>query len=72
MIRVYIDNLTNVRLVAEVAVSAIVPSGTVKSFEAELVRTDGLPWAILPSGYILKASTVNAEAMNIAAFGGNY
>lgn len=71
MVRLFIDNLTNVRMYKEISVTAITPSGTVEAFSAvlELFGDDALD---LPSGYILKAGTHNAETFNIVAEGGNY
>lgn len=71
MVRLFIDNLTNVRLWKEVTIDAITPSGTVEAFSKviELFGDDALD---LPSGYILKAGTHNAEAFNVIAEGGNY
>lgn len=71
MIRLFIDNLTNVRLWKEIPVTAITPSGTVEAFSStlELLGEDALT---LPSSYILKAGTNNAETFNVIAEGGNY
>lgn len=71
MIRLYIYNTTNTRLWREIAVSAITPSATVAAFEQTLTLS-GEDALILPSGYILKASTEKAEAINVIAEGGNY
>ncbi len=72
MIRLFVDDAVGTRLIAEVAVTAGTPSSTVKTFEAELVRTDALPWITIPSGYKLFAATHNAEAFNVTAHGGDY
>ena len=69
MVRFFIDNLTNVRLWEEVSVSAITPSATVEVFKGEFVPTEPL---VLPSGYILKFSTHNAETFNIIQHAGDY
>lgn len=71
MIRLFIDDLTNKRLWKEVLVTAITVSATVAGFEytLQLFGEDALH---LPSGYILKASTEKAEAINVIAEGGNY
>jgi len=69
MVRLFIHDGSNARLYDEVAVTAITPSATVKSFEAEVVPATPL---ILPSGYSLRASTEQAEAFNVYAIGGNY
>lgn len=71
MVRLYVHDGSNARLVHEIAVSAITPSGTVASFAAEWVPTgaDGL---LLPAGYSLRASTHNAEEFVISAEGGDF
>jgi hypothetical protein len=57
------------KLYDEIAVSAITPSATVKAFQAELIPSTPL---ILPEGFILKASTHQAEGFNVFAIGGDY
>lgn len=71
MIRLFIDNLTNIRLWKEIPVTAITPSATVEAFSSiiELLGEEALT---LPSGYILKAGTEKAETFNVIAEGGNY
>lgn len=69
MIRLFIYNGAAYRLYDELAVTAIVPSGTVAAFEIELIPTKPL---VIPSGYKLAASTQNAETFNVFATGGNY
>lgn len=58
----------------EIAISAITATTTVASFTSEIVRTDGLPLAVLPSGYSLKCAVTvtQTHAMNVTAFGGDY
>lgn len=68
VIRIFIDNLTNKRLIAEVAVNAIAIGASAPSFEAVWMPESPL---IIPSGYIVIANTNNAEAMNLFAIGGN-
>lgn len=69
MVRLFIHDGSNARLYKEIAVTAITPSGTVQSFEAEYEPTTPL---VLQSGYSLRASTNNAETFNIIATGGDY
>src|SRR5437870_5085445 len=64
MVRLYISDGSNTRLWQEVAVTAITPSATVKTFQAELTRTDGKPLLVLPNTWKLRASTHNAETFN--------
>lgn len=72
MIRLFIDDLTNVRLWKEVPVDAITAAANTPAFEFELRNSDGSALVVIPSGYILKASTHNAEAINVTAVGGDY
>jgi hypothetical protein len=74
MVRLYIDDGTNVRLWTEVPVSAITVSASQPGFETNLGPTDPYaPLLVLPSSsYILKASTHNAEAINVQVFGGDF
>jgi len=55
-------------LLAEIAVSAVTPSGTVAAWSGEWAPTNGLS---LGDGHMLGVSTHNAEAFNVAAMGGN-
>ncbi|MGJ5163149.1 hypothetical protein [Bradyrhizobium sp. HKCCYLR1051] len=69
MIRFYLNDGTNKRLIKERAVAATTPSASVPGFEDEWTLTDGL---YLPSAsWSLMASTHNAETFNVFAFGGN-
>lgn len=72
MVRLFVDDGTNIRAIGEIPVTAITPSATVAAFTFEVYRLDGLPVAVLPSGYILKAGTHNAESFDVTAFGGEY
>jgi hypothetical protein len=69
MVRFYAYDGSNNRLILEVPVTAITPSGTVAAFTATPTLFDGFP---LPTGWIIKASTHNAETFNIIMKGGNY
>jgi hypothetical protein len=74
MIRLFIHDGTNARLLGEVPVTALTPSATLPSFEAQLntnTMTQILP-IILPTGFSLRASTNNAETFNIIALGGDF
>jgi hypothetical protein len=73
MVRLFVYDGTSVyALQKEISVSAITPSGTTAAFSYEWVRTDGLPLLVLPSGYVLKVGTQNAEAFVATAHGGTY
>lgn len=70
VVRLFIDDgASNIRMLKEVLVGAITPSGTVAAFIDETLYSEGL---ILPSGYILKAGTHNAETFNVIAEGADY
>jgi hypothetical protein len=69
MVRLFIDDGSNVRLIGEILVSAITVSATVAAFVADWTPPSDL---ILPDTWELQASTENAEAMNVIALGGNY
>lgn len=74
MIRLFIHDGTNARLLTELPVLALTPSATTPSWEAQLntnTMTQVLP-IILPSGYSLRASTNNAETFNVIAEGGDF
>lgn len=63
MVRLFITDGTTTRLIAEVPVTAITPSGTVQAFSADL--DSGMFPLILPPGWSLKAGTNNAETFNV-------
>ena len=74
MIRLFIHDGANARLLTEVPVTAITPSGTLPSWEAQLntnTMTQVLP-LVLPTGYSLHAATNNAETFNVIALGGDF
>lgn len=74
MIRLFIHDGTNARLLTELPVIAITPSATLPSWEAQLntnTMTQFLP-IILPTGYSLRASTEKAETFNVIAEGGDF
>lgn len=63
MVRIFITDGTTTRLIAEVPVTAITPSGTVQAFSADL--DTGMFPLVLPPGWSLKAGTNNAETFNV-------
>jgi hypothetical protein len=72
MVRLFVDDGTNIRLLDEIPIAAVTPSGTVQAFRTERVRTDNLPYVTLANGETLKAGTNNAETFNVFAIGGDY
>ena len=74
MIRLFIHDGADARLLTELPVTAITPSGTLPSWEAQLntnTMTQVLP-LVLPTGYSLRAATNNAETFNVIALGGDF
>lgn len=74
MVRLFIHDGTNTRLLTELPVVAVTPSATVPAWESQLnsnSMSQVLP-IILPSGHSLRAATNNAEAINILASGGDF
>lgn len=74
MIRLFIHDGADARLLTEVPVIALTPSGTLPSWEAQLntnTMTQVLP-LVLPTGYSLRAATNNAETFNVIALGGDF
>lgn len=74
MVRFYVyDGSSATRLWREELVTAITPSGTVASFEKVLLSPEvSQPLLVLPSNYVLKISTVNAEQFDCIAHAGDY
>jgi hypothetical protein len=70
MVRLFLTDGLTTRLLKELPVSAITPSGTVEAFSAEWVPTE--PIVLPDNGWELEASTENAEAINVFAFGGHF
>jgi hypothetical protein len=69
MVRLYIYDGTNNRLLKEIPVSAVTPSGTVAAWAAT-------PWEpshlVLPANYKLKGSTHQAESFHAIVFGADF
>lgn len=66
MVRLYLFDGTNTRLFDEIAIAAATPSASVRTTRVSTVYTN----LILPSSsWQLRASTHNAEAMNVIALG---
>ena len=69
MVRLWIySGSGDAQLFDEVPISAVTPSGTVAAFSLTRLYST----LVLPAGYSLYASTNNAEAFTVRAFGGNY
>lgn len=61
VIRLFLNDGTNSRLLSETLVTATTPSTTVQAWNYTLLNQ---AW-ILPNGYSLRASTNNAETFNV-------
>jgi hypothetical protein len=72
VVRLFIHDGTNARLIREVLVFAVTPSATVEAFSADVDFSGPDQALFLPAGYSLRASTHNAETFNIFAIGGDY
>ena len=72
MIRLFIHDGTNTRLIKEIAVTAITPSASVAAFQTTVNLSTLANVYLLPNGYSLKASTHNAETFNVFAWGGDF
>lgn len=74
MIRLFIHDGTNARLLTELPVVALTPSATLPAWEAHL-NTNSMSQVlpiVIPTGYSLRASTNNAETFNVIAMGGDF
>jgi hypothetical protein len=68
IVRLFLFDGTNTRLLREVAVRAITPSATVVAENIPLTFSN----LVLQSGHQLRATTHNAETFNVFAFGGTF
>ena len=68
MVRLFLNDGTNTRLLDERPIAATTPSATVPGFIDEIPFPDGL---VIQSGWSLKAATHNAETFNVFAQGGD-
>lgn len=67
IVRIFTFDGANTRLLTELPITAITPSGTTATYES--VNTLSV---VLPTGWSLKASTHNAETINIIVEGGDF
>jgi hypothetical protein len=73
MIRLFINDGTNIRAFREVPVTVITVGASTPAFTATIISPDTqAPLLVLPSGYILAAGTHNAESFDVLALGGAY
>lgn len=71
MVRLFLHDGVNAHLFDEIAVPAVVPSGTVQAFKGDIdwSTSDKALW--LPAGWSLRASTHNAESFKVIAVAGD-
>lgn len=72
MVRLFLYDGSAYHLIDEVSVSAITPSGTVQPFSATQDYTAPGNVLLVPNGWSLRATTHNAEAFQVTAFGGDF
>lgn len=71
MIRLFLHDGTNARLLTEQPVPARTPSGTAAAFQFTLVFGDYRP-LLLAANWSLRAATNNAETFNITVMGADF
>ena len=71
MIRVFLHNGTIFALHDEYPVTAITPSATVETWEADVLYGDTDPLTI-PTGWTIRISTHNAEAFHASIIAGDF
>lgn len=74
MIRLFIHDGTNARLVAEAVVTPVVPAANQPSWEATLNQNTYAQFLplVIPAGSSLRASTEKTETFNVIAIGGDF
>ena len=72
IVRLFLYDGSAYHLISEVLVSAITPSGTVAAFTATADFTAPGSVLLIPNGWSLRATTHNAEAFQVTAFGGDF
>lgn len=77
-VRLFIHNGSSSFLISELPIVAVTPSGTIPAFSVtasgavgNLAGSTVLP-LIIPNGYSLRASTNNAEAFTVIAYGADF
>lgn len=70
MVRLFLHDGTNYRLLQEIPVAAAAPSATVQAFNVAVDFSGGI---MLPNGsHSLRVTTHNAESFHVTAFGGDF
>lgn len=68
MVRLFVHDGTNTRLWKEVTIEAVTPSATAPAFRKELTNQS----LLLPEGWLLRASTHNANNFIVLCEGGHF
>ena len=71
MVRLFVHDGTNARLLREQPIPAVTASGTVPAFQIVIPFGDLSP-LLLANGWSLRAATNNANTFNITVFGGDF
>jgi hypothetical protein len=71
MVRLFVHDGTNARLLREQPIPAVTPSATVPAFQIVIPFGDLSP-LLLANGWSLRAATNNANTFNITVFGGDF
>jgi hypothetical protein len=69
VVRLFLHDGSNARLIAEVLVDAVTPGTTTEVFSADWAPNEPIH---IPTGYSLRASTHNAETFNVFVHGGDF
>lgn len=73
MIRLFLYDGTNLRLLKEIPVQGITPSASLEAWTYEWSRDDGLPLVQLDlSTYKLRGATHNSETFHVVVEGGDF
>ena len=72
MVRLYVHDGTNARLIKELEVTAATPSDTVKVWSDQVGFQHPGDWLMLPAGHSIRASTAKAEAFDVHVIGSDF
>ncbi len=72
VVRLFIHDGSNARLLKEVMVSAATPSTSIEAFSQDVDFSTSDQIGVIPTGFSIRASTHNAETFNVFVFGGDY
>lgn len=72
MVRLFINDGTNIRAWLEVPVAAITVGANTAAFHQSIPSPDNAPLLVLPATYILSVSTHNAETFDVLAHAADY